>query len=71
MMAKNNLRQVLDNEKITQAELARESGFSTNTVNKIYLKKTNGAPTTRGKMVDAVNRLSGQSYTLYAIFPNG
>lgn len=69
-MATNNLRQVLENERKTQAELARESGFSTTTINKIYTGKGNGSPTTQAKIVDAINSLSGQNYAIFAIFPN-
>lgn len=68
-MVKNNLRQVIDNEGISQAEVARVSGFSTNTINKIYNKKTNGAPRTQVKVVEAVNQISGQTYDIRVIFP--
>lgn len=68
---RNNLRQVILNERITQAELARKSGLSTTTINKIYLRKSNGSPTTQGRIVDAINALSGQNYREKEIFPSG
>lgn len=69
-MARNNLRQVLENERITQAALARESGLSTNTINKMFNRRANGAATTQGKVVDGINSLSGQNYEVTDIFPD-
>lgn len=66
---KNNLRQALVNERITQAQLSRETGLSTTTINKIYLRKSNGSPNTQGRIVDAINALSGQNYREQDIFP--
>jgi DNA-binding XRE family transcriptional regulator len=65
----NKLREVMNNERITQAELARKTQLSTTTINKIYLRKSNGSPTTRGKICDGIKALSGQSYSEKNIFP--
>nr|WP_319491664.1 hypothetical protein [uncultured Desulfobacter sp.] len=69
-MATNNFRRVLENERITQAEICRKSGFSSTTIGKIYNERSNGAPTTQAKVVDAINNLTGNDYEIIAIFPN-
>ena len=55
------LKQIIEEEGISQAELCRESGVSTTTVNKICTKKLNSkiSPTTKGKITKAINKLVG------------
>ena len=53
--------EVLELEGISQADLSRTSGVSTTTINKICRKKLYGKPisrTTKGKLVNAINRLA-------------
>lgn len=68
-MVKNNLRIVLESEAITQEWLARESGLSTGTVNKIANQKARPAPTTIRKIVKGLNILSKNSYSITDLFP--
>lgn len=56
------LKQIIEEEGISQAELSRESGISTTTINKICTKNLNGgniSPTTKGKITKAVNKIVG------------
>jgi predicted transcriptional regulator len=69
-MAANNLRKVLANEGITQAQLARSSSVSDATVNRIYAGKRNPAPATKGKIVKGLNKLSQIKYAIRDIFPD-
>lgn len=55
------LKQIIEEEGISQAELSRESGTSTTTINKICTKNLNGgniSPITKGKITKAVNKLA-------------
>jgi transcriptional regulator with XRE-family HTH domain len=60
------LKQIIEEEGISQAELSRESGISTTTINKICKKNLNGgklSPTTKGKITKAINKIiGGQNY---------
>ena len=56
------LKQIIEEEGISQAELSRESGISTTTINKICTKNLNGgtiSPTTKGKITKAINKIVG------------
>ena len=67
-MALNRLKIVLRNEGVTQAALARESGVSEATVNKVYNAKRNPAPATKGKLVKGLNKLATNKYSVDDIF---
>ena len=54
------LKDIIEDEGISQAELSRVSGVSTTTINKICTKGLKGAkisPTTKGKLTKAINKL--------------
>jgi len=56
------LKVILEEEGISQAELSRISGVSTTTINKICKKNLNGtkiSPTTKGKLIKALNKIIG------------
>ncbi|MBK8609379.1 MAG: helix-turn-helix transcriptional regulator [Chitinophagaceae bacterium] len=56
------LKQILEEEGISQAQLSRVSSVSTTTINKICTKNLNGSdisPTTKGKLTKAINKLVG------------
>ena len=68
-MATNNLKTVLGNENLTQIQLSTESGIGTGTISKVCSKTTTPAPKTKATLVDALNRLAKNTYTLTDIFP--
>ena len=54
------LKQIIEEEGISQAELSRISGVSTTTINKICTKNLSGgtvSPTTKGKITKAINKI--------------
>lgn len=56
------LKQIIEEEGISQAELSRESNISTTTINKICNRNLNGgevSPTTKGKIAKGINKLVG------------
>src|SRR5207253_1821675 len=65
------LKQLIEEEGISQAELSRESRISTTTINKICTKNLNGgnvSPTTKGKLTKAINKILGsQKYKIQDI----
>ena len=70
MAKKNNLKKVLESEGITQAELARRSGISLATINRVYNAKRSPSERTISKILKAVNKLSaGRQYESEDIFP--
>jgi transcriptional regulator with XRE-family HTH domain len=69
-MATNNLKSTLVREGIKQAELARDSSVSSGTVNKVCNGRLTVAPTTRHRLVGALNRRIGsEKYRTEDIFP--
>jgi transcriptional regulator with XRE-family HTH domain len=68
-MANNRLQTVLNNEQISQADLAAASGVGTGTISKICNRKTNPAPATKKKIVTGLNRLASITYNILEIFP--
>lgn len=68
-MAVNNLRSILINEGITQAELCRSSGMNATTINKCVNQKRTLSPVSNGKIVKALNKLSGKEYQIVDVFP--
>ncbi len=62
------LKQILEEEGISQAQLSRISDVSTTTINKICTKNLNGnqiSPTTKGRITKAINKITGT--TIYKI----
>jgi hypothetical protein len=58
------LKQILEEEGISQAKLSRISEVSTTTINKICTKNLNGnqiSSTTKGKITKAINKITGTS----------
>jgi transcriptional regulator with XRE-family HTH domain len=54
------LKEIIEEEGISQAELSRASGVSTTTINKICQKNFKGSnisPTTKGKLIKALNKI--------------
>lgn len=68
-MANNRLKEILEEEGIQKGKVLQLSGISSNTFSKVYNKKRSVAPTTEGKIVRAVNRLSKREYHIYEVFP--
>lgn len=69
-MASNELKAVLIKEGLKQSELAGEAGVSQGTVNKVCNGKLMPAPTTRNRLVAALNRLlKSEKYRVEDIFP--
>jgi transcriptional regulator with XRE-family HTH domain len=68
-MASNKLKQVLTEEGITQTELAFKSSVSIGTINRVCNKKRNVSPTTRHKILKALNSLAENNYAIHDIFP--
>lgn len=69
-VATNNLKKVLPIEGVTQVELAKASGLSEGTINKIYNGKRTPAPTSMFKILKGLNDLSKNKYVITEIFPN-
>ncbi|MGZ8160648.1 MAG: helix-turn-helix domain-containing protein [Methylobacter sp.] len=67
-MAKNILRMVLDKHGNSQTDLARTSGISISTINKVCQEKLNPAPKTKGKILLALNSLTGTKYNHDEVF---
>ncbi len=69
-MATNKLKDTLIKQGIKQVELAKESGISEGTINKLANNKRTPAPTTMNRIVKALNKLSSVSYKVEEIFPD-
>ena len=67
----HKLKSILVNEGITQAELSRESGVGLGTINRVCNNRRTIAPTTRSKLLKALNTLADDVYELADIFSNG
>lgn len=67
-MANNCLKDKLDSHGVSQAELSRETGISTGTINRVCNRKRTPALRTKSKIVNGLNTLSSQSYTTEEIF---
>ena len=68
-LATNTLKELLDQAGLSQEDLAQESGVSVSTVNKVYNRKRSVAPKTMGRITNAINALSNQSYSIADVFP--
>lgn len=70
-MATNNLQNVINNEGISQQDLANSSHVSVGYINKVCNKKVTPAPKTQSKIVNGLNTLAKKlQYSLNDIFPN-
>jgi len=67
-MATNSLKDKLNKHGITQVELSKESGRSIGLINKVCNKKITPSPTTKYKILNALNKLSDENYTIEDIF---
>lgn len=66
--SKNRLKQVIVAEGITQAELSRKCGLSTGTINRACNQVLILSPTSRSKILKAINDLSGKKYIHKKLF---
>ncbi|WP_374139167.1 MULTISPECIES: helix-turn-helix transcriptional regulator [unclassified Sphingomonas] len=69
MVATNNLKKILPEEGVTQVQLAKASGLSEGTINKIYNGKRTPAPTSMFKILKGLNELSNRTYAITDVFP--
>ena len=67
-MGSNRLKEILVSEGLTQAELVLSSGISTSTIGRVANKKQSVSPTTEGKIIKALNKLSGKLYKVAEVF---
>jgi transcriptional regulator with XRE-family HTH domain len=61
------LKEILEKEGISQAELSKACDVSTTTINKICTKNLNGSNisnTTKGKIAKGINKLSDANYSI-------
>jgi transcriptional regulator with XRE-family HTH domain len=65
----NNLREILSKEGITQIEFAKTSGISSATIGAICNDRSSGNPTTQGKVVKWLKKMTGSPYSLNDVFP--
>jgi len=64
------LKEILEKEGISQAELSKACDVSTTTINKICTKNLNGGKisnTTKGKIVKGINKLGDTNYSIKEI----
>ena len=67
-MARTKLKQILENEGISQAQLAQRSKISAGTINKLCNHKRLVTPTTQAKIMKALISLAGRNYERKAVF---
>lgn len=67
-MANNYLKEKLDSHGVSQADLSKEAGVSTGTINRVCNKKRTPAPRTQSKIVHGLNQLSKSKYSVGDIF---
>ena len=66
----NRLREILDTEGLTQAELSRLSKVASGTINRYINQGANPSPATKAKIVKAINNyLDSEKYSIVDIFP--
>lgn len=65
----NNLHAVLEKEGIKQSELFAESKVSGSTINKVANHRLLITKTTQNKILIAINKIRGKSYSLEDVFP--
>ena len=69
MMAKNNLKKMLEQEGIKQIELSRETGIAAGTINRVCGMRLTLSPTYCSKMLKGFNKLSKKEFDIEDIFP--
>lgn len=69
MKHKNNLKNTLDSNGISQAELAADAKISLGTINKLYNCKISVTQKTQSKLIIGLNKVSTKKYTVDQIFP--
>ena len=67
-MANNCLKEKLDSHGVSQADLSKESGVSTGTINRVCSQDRTPAPRTKTKIVNGLNKLSESKYEVADIF---
>jgi transcriptional regulator with XRE-family HTH domain len=67
-MARSKLREILEKEGITQAQLSAKSGVSSGTINKVCNAKRSVSPTTQAKIMKALISLAGKNYSPKGLF---
>ena len=67
-MARNWLKDLCQKEGVRQVELSERSGVGYSTINKIYNNHRTVSPTTKAKVVKALNDLSKNSYSIEEVF---
>ena len=67
-MAGSKLRQILQDEGITQTQLSAKSGVSAGTINKVCNSKRSVTPTTQAKIIKALISLAGKNYDRKDVF---
>jgi transcriptional regulator with XRE-family HTH domain len=67
-MARNKLKQILQDEGITQAQLSAKSGVSAGTINKVCNGRRPVSPTTQAKIIKALISLAGRNYDRKVVF---
>lgn len=68
-MLKNRLKEILAKEGVTQVELARKAGLSVATVSKVAKKQHSVLDSTKKRIVQALNNLTGNNYRISDVFP--
>lgn len=68
-MAKNNLKTVLEQVKITTNQLAAWCTLNKSTVKSVVMKVRTVAPSTQERMVRVINKVGKANYTLEEVFP--
>lgn len=68
-MARNNLKTVLEQVKITPNQLAAWCTLSKVTVAMVVMKKRTPAPSTQERMVRVINKCGKANYSLEEVFP--
>jgi transcriptional regulator with XRE-family HTH domain len=74
-VSKNNLKRILNAEGQSQTTLARISGVSGSTLNRVFNEKRTPSPKTLAKIVSGLNKIlvssgSKNKYELIDVFPN-
>ena len=67
-MANNCLKDKLDSHGVSQADLSKETGVSTGTINRVCSKTRTPAPRTMSRIVQGLNKLSKSEYGVSDIF---
>lgn len=70
-MSKNDLKQILEVEGITERELSEKSGISVGTINRLANQKRAGSPKTQVRIVKGLNECKvAKVYNKDDVFPS-